>query len=55
MSYLTVVFGHVPDVPSALSRVFEHYSKTSLVSVAEGFFVVFKGTVELLRLILAIF
>lgn len=36
-------------------RVFEQYSKTSLVSVAEGFFVVFKGTAELLRVILAKF
>lgn len=35
-------------------RVFEQYSKTSLVSVVEGF-VVFKGAVELLRDISAIF
>lgn len=36
-------------------RVFEQYSKTSLVSVAEGFSVVFQGAVGLLRVISAIF
>lgn len=36
-------------------RVFEQYSKTSLVSVAEGFLVVFKGAIQLLRVISRIF
>lgn len=50
-----MVLDHVPYVPSTLSRVFEQYSKISLISVAEGLFGCFKGTVQLVRVFSGIF